>query len=795
MTESAETDLRTPPAPDKSPRRPARRATADEALAHYHACCLSRACSVRARQLVLTGKAKFGIIGDGKELPQVALATQFEPGDWRSGYYRDQTLMMALGLATAEQFFAQLFADTEGDPFSGGRQMNSHFATRTVDDDGAWLPLADTLNVSADVSSTAGQMGRGLGLALASKKFRRLPAFADSKLSREGREICWVTIGDASTSEGAFWETLNAAGVLQVPLVVSVWDDGYGISVPIEYQTTKSSISAALAGLQRDGEHEGIHILRVRAWDYPGLLDAYARAARMAREDHVPVLVHVTEVTQQLGHSTSGSHERYKSKERLAFEIEYDCNRRFADWIVDAGYASREELEAVEARATAEAREAADAAWSAAQDRVAGFAERLMSILPEGSAARDGFAREQDPGIADVLAAARRHRLALRRDARPAPPPLEALIADLEERGRRDYATMLYAPEGQRALDVSPEDAVYGDGDDDARREVSFRVLNRFFDSLLERDARVMAFGEDVGQIGDVNQGFAGLQAKYGEERVFDTGIREWTIVGQAIGLALRGLRPIAEIQYLDYLIYALSPLSDDLATTLYRTDGQQRAPAIIRTRGHRLEGIWHSGSPMGMLLSTLRGMYVCTPRNGLEAVGMYNALMQASEPAVVVETLNSYRLRERVPTNLESYTIALGRPVTLREGTDVTLLTYGACVAVCEAAAELAAEHGVSVELLDARTLLPFDVDGATAVSLRKTGRLLIVDEDVPGGANAYLLREVVDVQRGYDLLDAPPRTVTAAAHRPPYGSDGDYFAKPSVEDVAEALLALAAE
>ena len=764
----------------------------ETALRHYHLCCLSRECSKLARKEVLTGKAKFGIIGDGKELPQVALATQFEPGDWRSGYYRDQTLMMALDLCSVEQFFAQLYADPQNDPFSGGRQMNSHFATPTVRDDGSWLPLKQTLNISADISSTAGQMARGLGLALASQKYRRLPAFEHSQFSNEGREIAWVTIGDASTSEGAFWEALNAAGVMQVPMVVSVWDDGYGISVPTKYQTTKSSISKAVAGLQRNENEDGVEIIRVRAWDYVALLSAYERAARMAREDHVPVLVHVTQVTQQLGHSTSGSHERYKSKERLAFETEYDCNARFREWLIAEDLATPEELDLEEKRAAEAAKAGAKAAWDAAKVQAHEAIEEASSLVPAGSTSANELANEFLPTRAGAVAAVRRELIRLRVAGQAAPEAMEQFVEMQTAVAREDFSSNLYLEGPGSALAITPEAAEYGDA---APNLPGFQLLNQYFDSLLERDARVLAFGEDVGHIGDVNQGFAGLQEKYGEERVFDTGIREWTIVGQAIGLALRGLRPIAEIQYLDYLVYALSPLTDDLATTLYRTDGQQRCPAIIRTRGHRLEGIWHSGSPLGMIINSLRGMHVCVPRNMLQAVGMYNTLMQAEEPALVIETLNAYRLRERVPTNLATYTVALGQPEVLHAGADITVVTYGACVNICLAALELLGDSGPSVELIDVQTLLPFDVNGIIGDSLARTNRLLIVDEDVPGGASGYILAQLMNEQKVFTSLDAEPVLLTAQAHRPPFGSDGDYFSKPSAEDVAERVLEIVGE
>ena len=747
---------------------------------------------MRARKEVLLGKAKFGITGDGKELPQVALATQFERGDWRAGYYRDQTLMMALGLASVEEYFAQLYADPANDPFSGGRQMMCHFATATRDAKGDAIDLTKTYNVSADISCTAGQMARGLGLAFASKKFRENPALAAPGRSNNGREICWVTIGDASTSEGIFWESMNAAGVLQVPLVISVWDDGYGISVPIEYQTTKGSISAAVAGLRRDEDHVGIEIIRCFAWDYPGLLEAYARAAKLAREHHVPVLVHVQQATQQLGHSTSGSHERYKSAERLAFEREYDCNQRFANWIERNGLASAQTLAEIEERATADAMQGQRLAYEhAGAPHASVIAEAVALLGPESKTAKT---LEKDPYATSSTALAAVRRVLLSRKLAGG-EALGALVAFAEKHsavGLENYATNLYLEGPGSVGSVTPIPATFKPN---AQQVPGFKILNEFFDDLFARDPRVLAFGEDVGQIGDVNQGFAGLQEKYGESRIFDCGIREWSIVGQAIGLALRGLRPIAEIQYLDYLIYGISALSDDLACLLYRSDGLQRAPAIIRTRGHRLEGIWHSGSPMGMIINSLRGMHVCVPRNMLQAVGMYNTLMKAEEPALVVECLNAYRLREKRPVNLTDYTIPLGKVDIVREGSAVTVVTYGACVAICEVAATELARLGVEVEVVDVQTLLPFDLAGDIAESLRKTGRLLIVDEDAPGGAGGYILDDVLTRQKAFRHLDAAPRTISAHAHRPPYGSDGDYFTKPNAEDVVEAVVDLLAE
>ncbi len=760
-------------------------------LRHYAICCLSRACSILGRKEVLGGKASFGILGDGKELPQVALSTQFKKGDWRSGYYRDQTLLMALDLCSVEDFFAQLYADPTADPFSGARQMNCHYATRTVTEAGEWLDQRARYNISSDISSTAGQMARGYGLAYASKVYRRASGVIGDKFSMHGEEICWATIGDASTSEGIFWETLNAAGVSQVPLVVSVWDDGYGISVPVERQTTKGSISAALAGMQRDEQRPGLEIIRVKGWDYPALLEAYAKAARLARGEHVPVVVHVTELTQQLGHSTSGSHERYKPAERMAFEREFDCNRHFRRWILAEGFASEGELERLEKRATEEASSGRTTVWQGLRTRAGAPAKRLRVLLPEGSEARRDLDATIDPIYSELLAIARRQRLG-NTAVGQLDEKLEELIEELTTRGAKDYGTYLYLPEREGTLAVKPVAPHYSDK---PKSKPGHKILNAYFDELLARDGRVFAFGEDVGQIGDVNQGFAGLQAKHGENRVSDTGIREWSIVGRAIGLALRGLRPIAEVQYLDYLVYALPALTDDLASLLYRTDGMQRAPAIIRTRGHRLEGIWHSGSPMSMILGSLRGLRVCVPRNMTQAVGMYNTLLAADEPALVIECLNAYRLREPEPTNLAELRIPLGQPEVLLEGDQLTVVTYGACVRVAQRAIELLGPHGVSIELIDVQTLLPLDVDHRIVASLKKTARLLVLDEDVPGGASAYIMRHVLETQGGYRYLDAAPQTFTGKAHRPPYGSDGDYFSKPNPEDVAEAILATLAE
>ena len=762
----------------------------EQVLEHYRLCCLSRACSVRARKEVLTGQAKFGITGDGKELPQVALATQFQPGDWRSGYYRDQTLMFALGLATIESYFAQLYADPEADTFSGGRQMVCHFSTPTVDEQGQLLPLTERYNISADISSTAGQMARGLGLAFASKKFRELPDVATPNLSHHGDEICWITIGDASTSEGIFWESLNAAGVLQVPMVVSVWDDGYGISVPIEFQTTKASISKAVAGLQREAAgSSGIEIIRAHAWDYPGLLEAYRRAARLARTEHVPVLVHVNQVTQQLGHSTSGSHERYKSAERLEFEREFDCNLKFADWIVQQGYASAERLYAIQTEAEQAVRDGQSRAYEHSQRRHLSAINALKGLLPQNSPAAAELQSAYSPTVATSVAIARKLLLKDQSLSPALEQQLQSFVQEHTLRAARDFSSHLTLEGPGSVVEVAAVPAVYAEA---AESVAGFRILNDFFTAAFEQHPQLLAFGEDVGKIGDVNQGFAGLQDLYGQERVFDCGIREWSIVGQAIGLALRGFRPIAEIQYLDYLIYALSPLSDDLATLLYRSDGQQRAPVIIRTRGHRLEGIWHSGSPLGMIVNSVRGMHVCVPRNMLQAAGMYSALIKAQEPALVIECLNAYRLRERMPSNLAEFTVPLGQVELMRTGDALTIVTYGACVIICEEAADLLLERGIAVDLIDIQTLLPFDREQRIRESLVKTSKLLIVDEDVPGGASAFILSQLLDEQKVFKLLDAAPQLLSAKAHRPPYGSEGDYFSKPNAEDVAEAALAL---
>ncbi len=764
----------------------------------FRTCCLSREASVIARREVLSGRANFGIIGDGKEVAQVAMAKAWRKGDFRAGYYRDQTLIFALGLSTLEEFFAQLYGDPYGDPFSGGRQMNCHFATPLVDNAGQWTDHKNRYNITADIAPTAGQMARGLGLAFASKKYRENPAIGGD-FSSNGNEVSFVTIGDASTSEGAFWETMNAAGVLQVPLAVSVWDDGYGISVPKKYQTTKESISAALAGMQTEGDDTGMEIYTGKAWDYPALCQLYQAGIEKMRQTHRPALFHIQEVTQQLGHSTSGDHRRYKSPERLAFEAEFDCNRRMAEWIVNTGLATAEEIEAIKAEAKREAGEAAQRAYRGYHDKVAAVRAELVTCLqaartahPELQALEEiihDLEQKKEPLRYDVVQTARRAQLSLQKMDSPAKTALSAFIDREMVEGDRIYSTHLMSETPFSALKIGAQAAEY---DDDSPVKDGYEVLNACFDHNFETRPNLYAFGEDVGQIGDVNQGLRGMQLKYGTERIFDTGIREWTIMGQAIGMAMRGLRPIAEIQYLDYLLYGLAPLSDDLCTLRWRSNNQQAAPAIIRTRGHRLVGVWHAGSPMGMMLGSLRGMWICVPRNMTQAAGMYNTLLQSDDPAIVVEVLNGYRLKERLPKNIGTFTVPLGVPEVLRPGSDVTMITYGASVRIADEACSLLARHGIEVELIDVQTLLPFDLPQVCLESLKKTNRVVFLDEDFEGGASAYMLQQLLVKQGGYRYLDASPVTLFAKPHRPGYGQDGDYHSKPQVEDVFQAVYAL---
>jgi pyruvate/2-oxoglutarate/acetoin dehydrogenase E1 component/TPP-dependent pyruvate/acetoin dehydrogenase alpha subunit len=759
-------------------------------LADYKLMCVSREASLLGRKEVLTGKAKFGIFGDGKEMAQVALAKVVREGDWRSGYYRDQTFMMARGLLSVQQYFAALYAhaDVEADPTSAGRQMGGHFATRTLNEDGSWKDLMADFNSSADISPTGGQMPRLVGLAQASKVFKAMPELAESMstFTNGGSEIAVGTIGDASTSEGLFWESMNAACVLEVPMLMSVWDDGYGISVPKKYQTVKESISAALSGFQREEATNGLVIYRVKGWDYPNLIATYEEAAQRCREDHVPVLVHVEEVTQPQGHSTSGSHERYKTEERLAWAAEYDCIRQMGEFLLKEGAATQEELDALRKEAKKDVRTQQKQAWAAY--RAAIDEERLSAanlLTPLDGTRAEALRNNGDAGRAEVAQAVRR---TLADTAGETSPERDALGRWLEAFDRDNdsrYSSTLYSDGADSALRVVPLPPSY---DADPEQLDGRQILQRNFESMFRRDPRVLTFGEDTGGIGGVNQVMEGMQEKFGEVRVSDTGIREASIVGQGIGMALRGLRPIAEIQYLDYLYYALQIMRDDLATVRYRTAGGQKAPLIVRTRGHRLEGIWHSGSPMAAIVHSLRGMHVCVPRNMTQAAGMYNTLLEAEEPALVVECLNGYRKKEPLPNNIGEFKIPLGVTETLREGQDLTMLSYGSTLHLALDACERLAELGIDVELIDAQTLLPFDLNGDVARSVEKTNRLLVVDEDVSGGASAYLLDDVLNRQGAWRHLDGQAQTLAAKPHLPAYGSDGDYFSKPNVDDIVEA-------
>jgi 2-oxoisovalerate dehydrogenase E1 component len=772
---------------------------AETILADYRLACASREASLIGRKEVFMGKAKFGIFGDGKELAQLAMAKVFRAGDFRSGYYRDQTFMFAIGELTFEQYFAQLYAHTsvEADPASAGRLMNGHFATRMLDEQGHLKELSKLKNSSADISPTAGQMPRLVGLAYASKLFRQnkeLHRF--SHLSNKGNEIAFGTIGNASTSEGLFFEAINAAGVLQVPMLTSVWDDEYGISVPKEYQTTKGSISAILSGFQRTKTEKGFEILTVKGWDYPALLSTYEKAEKICREEHVPVLVHVTEVTQPQGHSTSGSHERYKSKERLAWEHDHDCLRQMRLWILSEGISTVDELDTLEKQAKQMARSAKESSWKAFAKDIQTHQQELVHFLSLAAEAypsiqdiREELVKTVNPVFLDSMKAAKKAIRILRHESGEAKTGIVEWIRKFEQNAFDRFSSHLYSASDSSAIKVEIESPKYSEQSSlvDGRE-----VLQACFDAALSRDPRIFAIGEDVGRIGDVNQGFAGLQAKFGEWRVTDTGIRECTIIGQGIGAALRGLRPIAEIQYLDYLLYAIQILSDDLACLQYRTKGGQKAPLIVRTRGHRLEGVWHAGSPMSMILGSIRGMHVLVPRDMTQAAGFYNTLLQSDDPALIIECLNGYRLKERVPDNLSTFTIPLGVPDVLKSGEDVTVVTYGSmCRIVMEAARELEAA-GISCEVIDVQTLLPFDLHHRIKESIQKTNRIVFADEDVPGGATAFMMQKVLEEQGGYDYLDSAPITITAKEHRPAYGSDGDYFSKPNPEEVFERIYAL---
>jgi pyruvate/2-oxoglutarate/acetoin dehydrogenase E1 component/TPP-dependent pyruvate/acetoin dehydrogenase alpha subunit len=722
------------------------------------------------------------------------MAKFFKPGDFRSGYYRDQTFMFAAGLATVEEFFSQLFADPDigNDPFSAGRQMNSHFATPFVDENGEWLDLVNRKNISSDIAPTGGQMPRGLGLAHASRSFRNIEDLKQFKhLSDNGNEVCFVTVGDASTSEGHFWETVNAAGVLQVPMAVFVWDDGYGISVPKKFQTIKASISEALSGMQKKDGTNGVHIYTVKGWDYAGMCEIFEQGIRITRETHAPVLFHVEEMTQPQGHSTSGSHERYKSPERLEWEREWDGIKKMREWILENSLASDEELNELEHHSKEFVRENRAKAWekylgpirkqaSQTVDLINNLAKSLPHQASQLVKLSSELIANHEPLRRDVLKTLNA-ALDLARD-HDAAYWTKDYYNDLLKENKNLYNTHLYNEGPKGALNVEEIKPVF---DDDAPTMNGFEILNNYFDAAFAENPKLIAFGEDVGQIGDVNQGFSGLQLKYGTERIFDTGIRELSIMGQGIGLAMRGLRPIAEIQYLDYLLYGLEPLSDDAATLHYRTFGQQSCPIIVRTRGHRLEGIWHSGSPMGMVINSLRGMYILVPRNMVQAVGMYNTLLRSNDPALMIECLNGYRLKEKLPSNLLEFTVPFGVPEIIREGSDITIVSYGATLRIIENAADMLEAFDISCEIIDIQTLLPFDIHHTILGSLKKTSRILFVDEDVPGGAAAFMFNKAMEEQGGYRYLDAAPRTITAKAHRPAYGSDGDYFSKPNAEEI----------
>lgn len=776
-----------------------------EILADYRLAIESREASIIGRKEVFMGKAKFGIFGDGKEVAQIAMAKVFREGDFRSGYYRDQTFMFAIGELTVQQFFAQLYAhtDLEADPSTAGRLMTGHFGTRTLDEKGLFKELSKIKNSSADISPTAGQMPRLLGLAYASKLFRENPALhAYTQFSTNGNEIAFGTIGNASTSEGMFFEAINAAGVLQVPMLTSVWDDGYGISVSQEYHTTKESISKALAGLQRTKTEKGFEIITVKGWDYPGLLEAYQRAEKICREEHVPVLMHVEEVTQPQGHSTSGSHERYKSKERLAWEAEHDCIKKMREWIINEVMVLPEEIDELEREAKRTAKESRDRAWKAFTDDVKKDQHVVTAIL-EKAAQSSNHADEITRILQELSSTVNPTRLETMRAAKQALRILRVEQGDVKDELVRwlkaaeldnfdRYSSHLHSQSPLAALKVQHVEAVYSESSSivDGRE-----VLQACFDAALERDPLVFAFGEDVGKIGDVNQGFAGLQAKHGELRVTDTGIRECTIIGQGIGAALRGLHPIAEIQYLDYFIYALPTLSDDLASLHYRTKGGQKAPLIIRTRGHRLEGVWHAGSPIGMMLHSLRGIYILTPRNMTQAAGFYNTMLRSDDPAIIIECLNGYRLKERKPDNIGEFTLPIGVPEVLRNGTDVTVVTYGSMCRVMMEAADALETVGISVEVIDVQSLLPFDIHHTIVESIKKTNRVVFADEDVPGGATSFMMQQVLEVQQAYMYLDSKPVTITAKEHRPAYASDGDYFTKPNPEEIFEKIYAMMQE
>ena len=772
-----------------------------EVLDDYRVAIASREASLIGRREVLTGKAKFGIFGDGKELAQIAAAKCFKPGDIRSGYYRDQTLMFSTGMSDIQKFFAQLYADPDvtNEPSTAGRMMNGHYGTRWLDEKGDWKDLTKEPQSSSDISPTAGQMVRALGLAYASKLYRNVDVLQSGfeQFTNKGNEVIFCTIGDASTSEGLFWESVNAAGVLQVPLAIFVWDDGYGISVPRKYQTTKSSISDALAGMQWDDRKGGINIYTVKGWDYANLVQTIQTGIAKVRETHVPAIFHVQEVTQPQGHSTSGSHERYKNKERLDWEKEWDCNTRMRQFILENKIATEEEIVAIEEEAKADARSAKQRAWenflAPVREQITRTSDLCTNVVYEGGESAQEIATIigqlnaiKEPIRKDVMQTVRKV-LSLCTKNTEAVAELRKFYNYIQADNKEKFSSHLHSQSQQSVMKIKEVPAKY---ENDAQSLNGYEILNKFFDLTFAANPAVVAFGEDLGKIGDVNQGFAGLQDKYGVMRISDTGIREATIIGQGIGLAMRGLRPIAEIQYLDYLLYGLQPLSDDVATLQYRTRGGQKCPLIVRTRGHRLEGIWHSGSPIGMIINSIRGMYLCVPRNMVQAAGMYNTLLQGDEPAIVIECLNGYRLKEKLPANLDAFTIPFGIPEVIRQGSDITIVSYGSTLRIIDDAINnYLSPQGISCEVIDVRTLLPFDINHMIVESLKKTSRIVFVDEDVPGGASAYMFQQVMENQGAFRWLDAAPRTITAQAHRPAYATDGDYFSKPNAEDIAKVI------
>ncbi|NNL16922.1 MAG: transketolase [Flavobacteriaceae bacterium] len=769
-----------------------------EVIADYKIAVTSRQCSLLGRREVLTGKAKFGIFGDGKEVPQLAMAKAFKNGDFRSGYYRDQTFMMCIGKLTIEQFFAGLYANTDHnqEPMSAGRQMGGHFATHSLDKNGNWKDLTKQKNSSSDISPTASQMPRLLGLAQASKVYREIKEIDSSKFSNNGDEIAWGTIGNASTSEGMFFETINAAGVLQVPMIVSVWDDKYGISVPSKYHTTKENISEALKGFKRTEKKSGYEILKVKGWNYVELIQTYLNAAEIARTEHIPVIIHVEELTQPQGHSTSGSHERYKSKERLNWEKENDCNLKMREWILANDIATDEELITIERDIKKRVRSGKTDAWNNFLSPIIEEQKQLIKLLSNlaQKSANKVFIEKlikdlqkfSEPGRKDVISIARKAIRYVISEESSEKQVLIKWINDYFNKIQPLYSSHLYNESENKAIDIEYVKPVFGDK---PKRSDGRIILRDNFDVLIQKYSKVLIFGEDTGNIGDVNQGLEGLQLKFGVDRVTDTGIREATILGQGIGMALRGLRPIAEIQYLDYLMYALQIISDDLSTLHYRTKGRQKAPVIIRTRGHRLEGIWHSGSQLGGILNLIRGIHVLVPRNMVKAAGFYNTLLQAEEPALVIECLNGYRLKENLPTNLGEFTTPIGVVETLKKGSDITLVSYGSTLRIVQQVAKELLEVGIDAEVIDVQSLIPFDINHDICDSLANTNRLAIIDEDVPGGASAYILNEILNNQNGYQYLDSQPKLITAKDHRPAYGTDGDYFSKPSAEDIFEGV------